>query len=282
MTQQVQYETFRRGPGPLISILFCTRGRPQGLREAVQALEDRAGDRNQIEYVFKVDDDDLETLQVIKELGSGPLLGRATLLTSPRGRGYAEIPGWLNEMGKVARGDWLFIYNSDDSLMISQDWDRYIEFYPVHNLWHRNHDICLLFAMSTNREGGICVPLITDFIIIRREVFNLLGRFSPEGVTNADNWLYSVLNMLGSAFILRTVVIKHYQDDDPIRLESGQPRYDSGQLLQSPWGIRERMKDVEKLLTYIERCQNERRGNGSTGGATGEGNQAQEAHSEPD
>ena len=58
----------KRGRGPLVSILIPTRGRSSSLCVAIDSLYSLAFDKSSIEFLLKVDDDDVETIETIKRL----------------------------------------------------------------------------------------------------------------------------------------------------------------------------------------------------------------------
>lgn len=94
---------FPRGNGPLVSILLPTRGRVQGLLTAIDSLYSLANNKSNLEFIFKADDDDKETINIIHKISE--LIPNCKSIVSPRGRGYMDLHIWINQMCSVATGD---------------------------------------------------------------------------------------------------------------------------------------------------------------------------------
>src|SRR5271165_3795073 len=87
---------------PLISILIPTRGRSVPLRQAVDSCYSLAKRKDWLEFIFKVDDDDTESLSTcewFKGLGLN-----CQILTGPRRNGYFDMHHWVNSMAKASKG----------------------------------------------------------------------------------------------------------------------------------------------------------------------------------
>ncbi len=234
---------FKRGSGPLISVLLPTRGRPQGLCESLDSLHSLAGWKTSMEFLLKVDDDDPATLDAARKIGAVLAPGQMRIFSSPRGRGYADIHHWTNELARQALGDWLLIWN-DDALMAMEKWDQMIASADADGLWHGLDEICLFAAQTLGRV------LSTEFLFVRRDIPRILGHLSLS--PNSDNWIYSVLRFIGSAYFA-PVGVKHNQDtDDAVRDDSLAIRTHSAVDLNSIPNTRARLRDVDVLLRYIE------------------------------
>ena len=121
MFNDLTHNSFAKGPGPLVSVLIPSRGRPQRLADTIGSLWDKAIDKNQIEFVLKIDEDDPETVTTVRDLIADGLK-RVKIFVSPRGRGYLDLHIYLNDLCKHAEGDWLVIFN-DDAIMETEGWD---------------------------------------------------------------------------------------------------------------------------------------------------------------
>ncbi len=117
---------------PDISVCFASRGRPDGLREAVSSLLDLAAEPDEIEIIVAVDPDDDSTHNIVKP----PAL---QLWTAPERYGYTRLHEYLNRLAEFAAGDWMMWF-SDDARMLTADWDRIILAQRPAVLWpYHNH-----------------------------------------------------------------------------------------------------------------------------------------------
>lgn len=202
---------FKRGSGPLVSVLMPTRGRSQWLCESVDSLYSLAQDPSCIEFLFKVDSDDSETLETISRMGK---VLPCTTLISPRGSGYMELNKFINALSGLAKGDWLFIFN-DDAKMITQGWDQHllnVDPWKVPG-WLGNDDICLLGPSVVERETS------WEFPILRRKTFEVLGHFSLNHCS--DTYIYWVASSVNAAVVMPQIQISHFVNeiDDVVKHE---------------------------------------------------------------
>lgn len=233
---------FRRGPGPLVTVLLPTRGRVRWLLESIDSLHSLARDKGLIEYILKVDSDDAETITAANDL-AGRFKMPLSAVVSPRGRGYLDMPAWVNELIRYAQGDWLFLFN-DDARMLTQNWDQLLLSIGRDALWHGVDGVCLLSAFTVGK------PFQTEFVFVRRKAIEVLGRWGMS--PHLDSWQWYVHNAVGSALRL-PVEISHTHDDakdatrdELLKAMDGVP-YNSCDL------IHERLLDAHKLLNYIRR-----------------------------
>ena len=89
MTQRRQYIGFPRGAGPLVTVLLPTRGRPKELFDSVESLYNLAINKDKIEFLFRVDTDDLPSIDVCNKLTES--LPNARMVVDRRGQGYADM-----------------------------------------------------------------------------------------------------------------------------------------------------------------------------------------------
>lgn len=106
-----------------LTIMTPSRNRPENMKNAIKSLKETAFKPEEIEFIVRVDDDDvmLEEYKKIPDI---------KLIIGKRGRGYADTGIFYEEMVKVATGKWLMIWG-DDGRMIGKDWDRL--FYSYEN-----------------------------------------------------------------------------------------------------------------------------------------------------
>lgn len=247
--------SFPRGPGPLVSVLLPTRGRPEHLYQAVASLYTTCKDKALAEFLFKADDDDPATVDLVQGMIRDGLNGR--LFAGPRGRGYLDMHCWVNDMAREARGDWLFLWN-DDARMATQHWDQILLHAAIGEdcPWHGVREVCMLVAPTLGR------PDASEFAFVRRRVVEVLGHYSLNPHT--DNWIYSVVCFVHAAFRL-CVNVQHlsHSDDmpaDDVRREVLKSYEVAGRDLNSVAEMRQKVEDVTKLVDYIEDHKGERDG----------------------
>lgn len=245
-------QKFPRGSGPLISILLPARGRPQQLRKSLDSLISLAYRPRDIEFLVKVDEDDVETLRTAEDIGRVMIsMGiQFQLCVGPRGRGYYDIHLWLNEMIKISKGDWLFSW-SDDVYMQTQGWDGFLISPNVGGNPVGLRDGIFMYMIANPAR-----PQNHEFFALRREVFDVLGHVSLD--CHADTWLGSVMKIIErSAF----VDIQVHHDNDSMEDQTAKDRRQvtamSMGLMCEPPLLRERLKDAMKLVDYIEAKQKE-------------------------
>jgi hypothetical protein len=231
---------FKRGPGPLVSILFPTRGRPEMLAASVKSLLDMATDKSRIEILYKVDFDDAPSIKAVQELAG---LVATKVIVSPRGRGYEGLHEYINELSKIASGDWLFIWN-DDALMLTNGWDQSIhEASPSPGMgFLGNEDICLMAPRVVQRD------ISWEFPILRRKVVEILGHFSNS--YSSDSYIYWVMSRLRAAVFLEGVVVTHVQNEiDDVTKREGRDASNEymKKVLNSP-GMRALQEEDRKTL----------------------------------
>lgn len=139
---------------------------------------------------------------------------------------------------------------NDDVRMVTMAWDEGLEKCDPTPIWHGVSDIALTCPYT---EGK---PAHTEFIFVRKKVIEVLGHWSLS--PQIDNWLWTVLNSIGSAFRIPMLVRhKHEQMQDQTRADLLEAM--RGEDFNTPKRIRQRLADAEKLLSYIEDVRHERR-----------------------
>lgn len=235
---------FTRGNGPLVSILFPTRGRVEELRKALDSLVSLAQVQANLEFIFKADDDDTPTIEYLNYLKANLPLNME-IIVSPRGRGYHDMHLWVNEMSIKAKGDWLIIWN-DDALMQTQNWDTILENIEIDNKrWHGCEDVACLVMNTVNHPGA------RGFFFLRRKVFEILGRFSL--IPHNDTWVTTMMDMVQSCFYV-PITMKHEveQVQDQVRQDSEDARETLIYTVKNTSGQREKLLDAVKLLEHIQ------------------------------
>ena len=244
---------FQRGFGPLCSVLLPTRGRVKDLCEAVDSLYSLAQNKDNVEFVFKADTDDLPTIRFIESLKE--LIGESKVkaVISPRGDGYHSMHEWCTAMALVSTGDWLLLFN-DDARMRTEGWDGYLRGADLDGTWHKVSDVCLLVAPTLRAVGGQLAldPFVNEFIFMRRKCVEIMGHFSAS--PHNDNYLWSVFLLVASAFRADIIHVTHLSEHmkDEVREASEAAYKVTVPQLNSPEVIKCKLEDAAKLLAYVE------------------------------
>ena len=225
---------------PQISVLIPTRGRPGRLFESVQSLHAASRVPGRLEYVIKTDLDDEASSRAVRSLMAKGF--PVQHLCGERGQGYLDMPHWANWMSMAARTDWLLLWN-DDARMLTTHWDEQVLAYGPQHLWHGCPDVCLLAAFT---EGN---PFATEFVFVRKKVVQLLGHWAKS--PHCDNWLWTVCNMVGSAFRV-PVQVRHGHHDQIDTTSAEVLARMNGVPFNSVDLIQRRIQDSQILLDYVE------------------------------
>jgi len=249
MTANVPFEKFRRGGGPLVSVLIPTRSRSQLLREAIGSFYDLADDKSSVEYLLKVDTDDTETIEIATYLSS--ILPLKTIISSRGERKYYNMHHWVNELCSLAKGDWLFVSN-DDVKVKTPGWDSIllnstlfdVDGNPITDISGRRGDIWQFFPRTNGN------PEINPFCFLRRRVYEILGHYSLTPY--CDDWINSVMHLSGSVGYLQ-VEIEHTQPSDALRKEIIEDFHANKSTIRMTSELfRAKIADVTKLLDYLD------------------------------
>jgi len=122
-----------------ISVLLPSRGRPGPLAESIASLDGNADDPGQVQILIAADPDDEPTW-------SFPARQPSVTWIAPGRYGYVRLHEYVNQIARMASGDWLMLWN-DDARMLTPGWDTIITGSPPGVLWSAaNHDgHCNLF-----------------------------------------------------------------------------------------------------------------------------------------
>lgn len=116
---------------PLVSAIIPTRKRLLRLIKTVESMRNRADNPDCIEFVLKIDEDDMET-----QLGfPWHKFPTARKVISPRGRGYVEMGRFVTEALNAATGKWGFLIDDDcwiyrESAEVTRGWDTLLREVP--------------------------------------------------------------------------------------------------------------------------------------------------------
>lgn len=227
---------FKRGSGPLASILIPTRGKPKSLLEAIDSVYSLASKKSNVEFIVKIDTDDQETIDMVCGIqGVIPLRS----IISPRGKGYADMHHWLNDMCAIASGDWLYLFN-DDARLKTDRWDEMLEDVYIIDARPGTEDVCMFYTPTIDR------PEAKEFMFLRNTVYKLLGHWSLSPY--ADYWIRTVMGKVGLCYKL-PIFVEH------LNPQGGNKNVNYpfvSETISSTRAIRAMTTDEIKLLDYID------------------------------
>ena len=168
-----------------ISVLVPTRHRPERLRTMIESFVCTSFGR--AELVFRVDDDDPETLEALE--GHRVIVG-------PR-LGYSGLPAYFNELYKASTGDVLMCGN-DDIVFKTQGWDVLI-------LAEANKYPDGIFDFGVLTHNAPNFPLAT----VSRKAVDAVGCFFDPRFFWGDIFWRDVASQFGRAIPLPHIEIDH-------------------------------------------------------------------------
>lgn len=174
-----------------VSVLVPTRKRLDRLRlllDSYQRTTAAAPDAS--ELVFRVDHDDIETLNFL-----GPTTHK--LVVGPREGGYADLPKFFNQLAKIADGDVLMLGN-DDIVFVTDGWAP-----KILDVANRFPDGVFNIGVKTHNESHF--PLS----IVSKAVADRLGFLYDPRIFWGDIFLRDVMGRLGRQALLPEVEIQH-------------------------------------------------------------------------
>ena len=182
---------------PLVSVLLPTRGRVAHLERSLKSLAETIDQKVRAEIIVRCDDDDLETKRWLEAHSKTWSL----LLHGPRGQGYADLHLMYDDMCRMSRGQFLFMWN-DDNTMQTTGWDLEIA-------KHASNDDYPLYLDTTVYNG----PEIHHYVlpIVHRSYWHILGRYSASA--HNDTYIYEVLHpFFDRVYRPTNIVVQHHHE----------------------------------------------------------------------
>lgn len=227
---------------PLVSILIPTRKRKVLLFQTMEFLWNLSLGKS-LEFILRIDDDDTDTLHAVERLDKRV---SCKALVGPRGRGYLDIHLYLDQMARVAEGLWLLIYG-DDCEMATYGWDQNLAIIPVYE------DGIMALAPKIRQRAGS-----NEILFLLRHTYQILGSMGKSA--HVDTWISTIMIMLDRLCRIESIEINHPNDkilDDSTR-DRDKILLESNKSLRDTMLIREKIKDTEKLLAYMDRVRGDR------------------------
>lgn len=149
----------------LCTVMVPTRKRVEHLNKMLYTLFSSVSDPNCIEAIMRVDEDDIETQDYLKD----KLNNNIKIIVGPRYNGYVELNRFYNEIAEEAKGTWLFLSN-DDLYFNKTDWD--LELQKIEEILVLNPKTMLNGNWLPSETGN-------TFPIMHKKIQEVLGHFCP-------------------------------------------------------------------------------------------------------
>lgn len=233
-----------------ISIQIPTRNRSHHMINVINNLIDKVSDIKNIEILLRMDDDDMSSVEILKNTFSEHIGNLIKILIGNRGGGYYDLPKFHYELSEISTGEWLFLYN-DDVIMDTQNFDLYI-------IEHHNKKIILQSIGENNGSHNGIIGGNWFFPIIHRDIIKNLGHYTID-TPYADGWI----RVIGEKLNLHKIIpinlqhlseIREFMDD--VNIEKTHINNTSGLNFNWSYHINDPngliYKDVEKLKLIYE------------------------------
>lgn len=207
-----------------ISVVIPTRNRTSLLKECISSLIYNASENILVEYIFIVDFDDTETINVLRSLDNnfkfhcndtGDELCSMSIVMVNRSTFMQR--DYNNVGANIAKGDLIFILN-DDCIIETKNWNvKLFEFYMKNK---PEDDIMLIGCRDNTHDGmslsgnghkrsiesfGACFPVVTKTFT---KIFN--GVFPPEvKMWTADTLLHRIFAKLNRFYYCDSIYVDH-------------------------------------------------------------------------
>ena len=244
---------------PIVSILIPTRNRVNKLKKCLDNLFKTCYDKYNFEVLCGVDNDDCETIDFLDEY----------IINHPNVKyflfekgGYKNIYKISNYLALQSSGHFLFLY-ADDSEIISYNWDLVIK--------EHNNKIITLNPLVNSLKHYVRnldpnIPKYVWFIypIIPKKLVDIIGRTSNNTAT--DSWISELVYQAQIPNIQEdNIIIEHYRFDetqnedhiDSLYYKVANDRKFVSTDFYSEYQVQERIKDIEKIKSYIKSFEKE-------------------------
>jgi|LakMenEpi03Aug12_release.lakeMendotaPanAssembly.Ray.scaffolds.fasta_scaffold66348_3 hypothetical protein len=228
-----------------ISIQIPTRQRSHHMINVINNILDKVSDPNNIEILLRMDDDDMDSVNIIKNTFPQHIGHLIKILVGNRGGGYYDLPKFHYELSEQSAGEWIFLYN-DDVIMDTKNFDLFI-------LENHNQKIILQSIGENGGSHGGIAGGNWFFPIIHRDIVKNLGHFTID-TPYADGWI----RVIGEKLNLHKIIpiklhhlmeIRNFMDD--VNIDKTNINNTSGLKFNWSYHINDPngliYKDVEKL-----------------------------------
>jgi len=173
-----------------ITLVAPTRNRPDDLKRFLESIKATTLNPENIEILFYVDDDDHVTLPLINPLQALYSDYNLRFVIGKRSDHFSK--DYYNFLAKQAQGRWVMAIN-DDSVFMTQDWDRIIDYKMSKAAAEVKDDILLGIVQDGMKRTGAekINPTMSCWLLSSKEYVNLTGGLLLEEIYTwgGDYWL---------------------------------------------------------------------------------------------
>lgn len=214
-----------------VSVLVPTRGRVNNLQRLIASYRATVGP-DMAELVFRVDDDDVETLAFLQTT-------HWTVVRGPRLDGYRSLPTFFEEMRAVSVGDVLMCGN-DDMEFLTPNWPALLL-----AMANRYPDGIFNLAVQTLNAGNV------PFSVVSAAAAAAIGHLQDPRVYWGDIYLRDVMRAYGRVIPLPDVQIAHHwqgQSPDAVFDEADQATFGA-------WTLEYTMRHHAAVAEAVQKLQ---------------------------
>ncbi len=186
------------------TVITNSRKRPQLLRNAIGSLLDNAECPEKIEVLVRIDDDDDDTKETIKQYPAN--------VTFFEGERRTNLAINLNELAAKAKGRFILIFN-DDALMTTPHWDVNClqAVFVFKSVLKIKDDIIFVKLQDTSVDKPNFSINYSSFSVLSREAVQALGYIVNESFVTlgGDSHIYRIFDKLARIVDCSDVLIDH-------------------------------------------------------------------------
>jgi hypothetical protein len=219
-----------------ISFLLPTRSRTENLKKMFESLYETSYDKNSYEIVLIFDSDDTDHINSFISFHK-PFKHTAIIMERV---GYYGLHHYYNAACKLAKGNWLWLWNDDCTEMLEPNWDLIIKEYNnqflVLNPFHKD--------FSSSKRNEIVAEFLSHssmFPIVPKKYVEILGYFAPwNHLDTYTNYIAKTLNILKNEYRIQHV---HTRVIDEVLENVEYHKY--------PLPVDQLQKDIKKISNYL-------------------------------
>lgn len=168
----------------LISILIPTRRRVKLLKECLDSINNKTQDKSLVEILLKIDTDDQETIDFIKQYEPTSSIEIKYIITD-RKNGYGSLDEHMNHLASLSEAEFLLGLN-DDIEMVTDGWEQHYIPYKGKNFLIAIHIESIKNGITHKWWEGY-----NAFPTIPRDFFKYMGAL--QGHHMLDDWWEHVM-----------------------------------------------------------------------------------------
>ena len=175
-----------------IALLVPTRKRPESVKRLLKSIEDTVNDKTSVTVYFYLDDDDFDTIRLIKSIKKRKTYDIKYMI-GPR----IIMSEMVNQLYPLT-SEFILFFGADDIVFRTQGWDSIL----IEAVKEVSDGVGLFYGndLVTTQHA----PDFATHPILTREWVNVVGYVSPPyfACDYADTWLNDIADRCGRKFAL--------------------------------------------------------------------------------